>query len=67
MNKILFLSLALFVTETVSAEEGLQPYMLLVTVDRRLKIQMNPSQLQLKIPKTCSSRPGSNWSWLRMK
>ena len=27
MNKILFLSLALFVAETVSAEEGLQPYL----------------------------------------
>ena len=28
MNKILFLSLALFVAETVSAEEGLQPYLI---------------------------------------
>ena len=27
MNKILFLSLVLFVAETVSAEEGLQPYL----------------------------------------
>ena len=27
MNKILFISLALFVAETVSAEEGLQPYL----------------------------------------
>ena len=27
MNKILFLSLALFVAETVSAEEGLMPYL----------------------------------------
>ena len=27
MNKILFLSLALFIAETVSAEEGLQPYL----------------------------------------
>ncbi len=33
MNKILFLSLALFVAETVSAEEGLQPYLFLVTVN----------------------------------
>ena len=27
MNKILFISLALFVAETVSAEEGLQQYL----------------------------------------
>tara|TARA_B110000116_G_scaffold161999_1_gene140093 strand:- start:372 stop:521 length:150 start_codon:yes stop_codon:yes gene_type:complete len=34
MNKILFLSLALFVAETVSAEEGLQPYLFLVTIEK---------------------------------
>ena len=36
MNKILFLSLALFVAETVSAEEGLKPYLFFVNSGRKI-------------------------------